>query len=74
MNLEYFRPSSDVRKRNLNMSVKSSRSKKSRVEGIKSVGGTKNNDLKKYLYYQSGMMKNKVTFAPDLNPSISVRS
>ena len=46
MNFEYFCPTSDVRKRNLNVSVKSSRSKESWVKCIKSVSGAENNDLK----------------------------
>ena len=47
MNLEYFCSTSDVRQRNLNVSVKSSRSQKSRVKRIKSVSGPKYDYLRK---------------------------
>ena len=45
MNLEDLRTSSDVRKGYLDVTIKSARSEESGVQGIKSVGGAKYNDL-----------------------------
>ena len=45
MDLKDLSTASDVRKRHLNVSIKSTGSEKGRVNGVQSVGGTKNNDL-----------------------------
>ena len=45
MNLEDLSTTSDVWKGNLDMTIKSAGSEESGVQGIKSVGGPKNNDL-----------------------------
>ena len=45
MDLEDLSTASNVRKRYLDVSIKSTRPKKGRVNDVQSVGGTKNNDL-----------------------------
>ena len=47
MDLEDISPASDVRKRNLDVTIKSAGSEESGVKGIQSVGGSKNNYLSK---------------------------
>ena len=46
MDLEDLSTTSDVWKGNLDMTIKSAGSEESGVQGIKSVGGPKNNDLR----------------------------
>ncbi len=46
MDLEDLSTAPDVRKRNLDVTIKSAGSEESGVQGIKSVGGPKNNDLR----------------------------